>query len=105
MKNGIKRKRGENKERIYSFLVNYLMENGFAPTVREISMGIGLNSTYSVHRHLQKLEDEGRIQMRRNSPRAIKLVGYELVKMGEANNGQNEEPLQTGKERVKSPCK
>ena len=83
MKNKIKRKRGESKERIYSFLVNYLMENGYAPTVREISMGISLNSTYTVHYHLLKLEAEGRIELKQNLPRAIKLVGYELVKAEE----------------------
>ena len=71
----------KNRERVYSFLVQYIKNNGFAPSVREISIGIGLNSTSSVHSHLLKLEDEGRIKMKRNSPRAIKLVGYEYRKV------------------------
>ena len=76
-----KQSQSKNRERIYSFLVQYIKNNGFAPSVREISIGIGLNSTSTVHLHLLKLEDEGRIEMKRNSPRAIKLVGYEYRKV------------------------
>ena len=70
-----------NRERVYNFLVDYIEKNGFAPSVREISIGIGLNSTCTVHHHLLKLEDEGRIEMKRYSPRAIKLVDYEYRKV------------------------
>ena len=70
-----------SRERVYNFLVDFIKKNGFAPSVREISIGIGLNSTSSVHSHLLKLEEEGRIEMKRNSPRAIKLVGYEYRKV------------------------
>ena len=79
-----KQSQSKNRERIYSFLVQYIKNNGFAPSVREISIGIGLNSTCTVHHHLLKLEDEGRIKMKRNSPRAIKLVGYEYRKVEES---------------------
>lgn len=70
-----------SKERVYNFLVHYIKENGFAPSVREISIGIGLKSTCTVHHHLLKLEDEGKIEMKRNSTRAIKLVEYEFRKV------------------------
>lgn len=73
--------KGTSRESVYSFLVHYIKENGFAPSVREICIGTGLNSTCTIRHHLLKLEDEGRIEMKRNSPRAIKLVGYEFVKV------------------------
>ena len=71
----------KNRERVYSFLVDYIEKNGFAPSVREISIGIGLRSTSSVYANLLKLEDEGKIQMKKKSTRAIKVIGFQFVKM------------------------
>ena len=74
--------KGTSRESVYSFLVHYIQENGFAPSVREISIGTGLRSTSTVHNHLKMLEMMGKIEMKRgSSPRAIKLVGYEFVKV------------------------
>ena len=71
-----------SRERVYNFLVDYIEKNGFAPSIREICTGTNLKSTSSVRSHLVKLEDEGRIQMKRSySPRAIKLVAYEYRKV------------------------
>ena len=69
------------RERIYSFLVNFIKENGYAPSIREICAGSGLNSTSTVYNHLEMLEMMGKIKMKRNSSRAIKLVGYEFRKV------------------------
>ena len=69
------------KERVYNFLVEYIQKNGYAPSIREICAGTYLSSTTSVYNHLLTLEDEGKIEMKRNSPRAIKLVGYEYRKV------------------------
>ena len=73
-----------NRERIYSFLVDYISKNGFSPSVREIVAGTGLSSICSVYRCLLKLEDEGKIEMKHNATRAIKVVGFQLVKMEES---------------------
>lgn len=81
MKNKDRNLKITNRERIYNFLVKYIQENGFSPSIREICEGTFLKSTSTVYRHLQRLEDEGRIEMKQNSFRAIKLVGYELKKM------------------------
>ena len=78
-----KQSQGTSRERVYNFLVGYILENGYAPSVREISKGTGLNSTSHVYYLLQKLEDEGKIEMKRNSQRAIKLMGYEFRKAEE----------------------
>jgi len=72
----------KTRERIYNFLVEFIKKNGYAPSMREICDGTYLSSTASVHNHLLKLEDEGRIEMKPNSPRAIKLVEFEFVKVG-----------------------
>ena len=83
--------KGTSREKVYNFLVKYIKKNGYAPTIREICMGTGLSSTSSVYVYLQKLEDEGRIEMKRNSPRAIKLVGYEFRKWRKQYNDDKKE--------------
>lgn len=81
MERGIKQTRGTRREQIYNFLVDFVKKNGYAPSVREICVGTDLSSTSSVYMHLLKLEDEGKIQVKRKSTRAIKLVGYEFIKV------------------------
>ena len=76
MERGIKQTRGTRREQIYNFLVDFVKKNGYAPSVREICTGTDLSSTSSVYMHLLKLEDEGKIQVKRKSTMAIKLVGY-----------------------------
>lgn len=73
-----------SKERIYNFILDYISKNGFAPSVKEIADGTGFSSTSSVYPHLLDLEDEGKIQMKRKSTRAIKVIGFQFVKMEES---------------------
>lgn len=70
----------ESRKRIYNFLIKYITENGYAPSIREICIAVGLKSTSTVHHHLSVLEDMGKIEMKQNQTRAIKVVGYEFVK-------------------------
>lgn len=66
---------------IYKFIVSYIKENGYAPTYREIAKSVGLVVS-RVITHIDRLEDEGCIEIKRGSPRAIKVVGYEFTKVG-----------------------
>ena len=84
MERGIKQTRGTRREQIYNFLVDFIKKNGYAPSVREICTGTNLSSTSSVYMHLLKLEDEGKIQMKKKSTRAIKVIGFQFVKMEES---------------------
>ena len=84
MERGIKQTRGTRREQIYNFLVDFVKKNGYAPSVREICTGTDLSSTSSVYMHLLKLEDEGKIQMKKKSTRAIKVIGFQFVKMEES---------------------
>lgn len=84
MERGIKQTRGTRREQIYNFLVDFIKKNGYAPSVREICTGTDLSSTSSVYMHLLKLEDEGKIQMKKKSTRAIKVIGFQFVKMEES---------------------
>ncbi len=83
MDNMSKSIRGNGRERVYNFIVEFIKKKGYAPSVREICVGTDLSSTASVYNHLLKLEDEGKIEMKPNSTRSIKLVGFEFVKAGD----------------------
>ena len=47
---------------IVEFVNQFVRENGFAPSVREIGAAVGLRSTASVSYHLQQLQDKGLLQ-------------------------------------------
>lgn len=64
----------------YQFIISYIKENGYPPTVREIAHGINITSTSAVCERLSKLEKAGCIKTKLASPRAIKVIGYEFRK-------------------------
>lgn len=66
------------RERICQFIIDYISEHSYAPTIREISKGVGLKSLSSVHNHLIKLECEGRIEIKPHCPRAIRVIKKEV---------------------------
>ena len=47
---------------ILEFVDQFIQENGFAPSVREIGAAVGLRSTASVSYHLQQLQEKGMLQ-------------------------------------------
>ena len=52
--------RTSNKsELILDFVNQFIQENGFAPSVREIGAAVGLRSTASVSYHIQALQEKG----------------------------------------------
>ena len=50
------------QDRIYEVIVAMTREQGYAPSVREIGEAVGLRSPSTVHFHLKKLEEAGRIE-------------------------------------------
>lgn len=69
------------QKEIYDFIISYMKENLFSPSMREIGMGVGLKSTSSVYTHLKNLQKHNLITMRESEPRTIRPVGYELVRI------------------------
>lgn len=69
------------KERVYGFIVDFIKNNGFPPSVREIGAGCGLKSTSTVYDYLEMLEMMGKIEVKRKTTRGIRLVGYEFIKV------------------------
>lgn len=78
--------RTSNKpQMILEFVQQFIQENGYAPSVREIGQAVGLSSTASVSYHLQQLEGKGllapsvkgrkRAVVTANRPGQIPVVG------------------------------
>ena len=68
------------REKIYNFIINFMTEKGYSPSIREIGDAVGLSSTSSVFNQLMNLQDEGLIKMQNGKSRTISLVGYKFVK-------------------------
>lgn len=43
------------KQKILEFIVSYIQEHKYPPTVREIGEGVGLKSTSSVQSHIVRI--------------------------------------------------
>ena len=55
--------RTSNKaELIMEYVNQFIQENGYSPSIREIGAAVGLRSTASVSYHLQALQDKGLLQ-------------------------------------------
>ena len=52
----------DKAELILNYVNQFVQENGYAPSVREIGAAVGLRSTASVSYHLQALQKKGAIQ-------------------------------------------
>lgn len=59
---------------ILDFIKEQQFKKGFPPSVREICTAVGLSSTASIHAHLKKLEEHGKILRDSSKNRSIKIV-------------------------------
>ena len=69
-----KRSLTTREQAILDCIKNKIRENGFPPTVREISNEVGLRSTSTVHGYLARLEELGVIKRDPSSSRAIEVT-------------------------------
>jgi len=71
------RKVGESdtRQRILNFIREFLREQNYAPTVREIQRGCNISSTAVVQHHLKVLQRQGYIHRQPELARNIQLLG------------------------------
>ncbi len=62
------------QRKIMAFIQDEIRAKGYPPSVREIGDAVGLNSSSTVHNHLQKLEAAGFIRRDPTKPRAIEVL-------------------------------
>jgi repressor LexA len=70
----------QRQQAIWEFLVDYVDRHGYPPTVREIGEAVGLASPSTVHAHLANLERAGLLRRDPTKPRALELLGREVVR-------------------------
>src|SRR5262245_32056766 len=80
------------ERRILDYLVEYLRQNTYQPSIREIGRRFGIKSTKTVSEYLQSLADKGWIERDPSRSRGVRLIGVELnsetVKVPRVGNGK-----------------
>lgn len=67
----------DRQRKVLGAIKKHLVEQGFAPSFREIGEAAGLKSPSSVKHQLQVLDDKGFIRMNANKGRAIEVVSFD----------------------------
>jgi repressor LexA len=81
------------QQEIWQFLVGYVDDHGYPPTVREIGEAVGLASPSTVHAHLANLERAGLLRRDPTKPRALELVGHRRAEPESAHDDVPRLPL------------
>ncbi len=63
------------RQQIVDFILQFMEERGYPPTIRDIQSGCGISSTSVVDYHLKVLEKEGHIRRDPEVSRGIELPG------------------------------
>ena len=66
-----RRPNGDTQKRILEYIEQYIDDNGYPPSVREIGLAVDLKSTSTVHGHLTRLEKKGLLHREAMKPRTI----------------------------------
>lgn len=76
------------REEILCFLKEFVLQNGYPPSIREIMTAVGLKSTASVHYHLTELNRAGLISTDGMKNRAITIQQRGIPVLGVVTAGQ-----------------
>jgi len=68
-------KLSERQVKILAFIEEFLQDNGYPPTIREIGKAVRISSTSVVKYNLEKLESLGHLQRRKEAARGLRLLG------------------------------
>ena len=64
------------KEQVYCFFINFTIEHGFQPSVRDICSEFDFVSTQTAYRYLKMLEQEGKLRHTPRNSRCIEIVNF-----------------------------
>ena len=81
----------DRQEEILNFIQQYLQENGYPPTLREMGKRFDISSTFGVKRHLEALTKKGYLNILSNASRGITITRDEFespatININEINN-------------------
>ena len=74
-------KKGHREEDVLKFIKDFMLKNGYTPTIRQIGYGVNLKSTSSVQRYFDKLVSRGDIVQhgRSYAVRGMKYVDMSVL--------------------------
>lgn len=72
----------DRQEDILIFIQQFLQENGYPPTLREIGKKFGISSTFGVKRHLEALTKKGYLSILSNASRGISITKDDEFEVG-----------------------
>lgn len=64
----------EKEQKLLNIIIESINTKGYPPTIRELAPLMGLSSTSSIHRHIEKLKEKGYIENDPTKPRTIVLA-------------------------------
>ncbi len=76
------RKLSERQQSILNFITEFLDDNDYPPTIRDIQHELGISSTSVVDYNLKVLEERNYIRRNRNISRGIEVVGRSMARPG-----------------------
>lgn len=65
---------GKRQKQIYDYIKDFIQENQYSPTMREIAKAVELKSVSTVHSHLEKMREKGYIDFVNSSPRTLRVM-------------------------------
>jgi repressor LexA len=67
------------ERKVYHYLLDFLAENTYQPSVREIGRRLRIRSTKTVTEILQSLAEKGFVERQHGRSRGVKIVGYSAL--------------------------
>lgn len=64
----------ERRKIMLRFIRSYIAERGYAPSNRDIMNAMGFSSPNAIRRHLDILQEEGKIEVTPNIARGIRVL-------------------------------
>ncbi|MGD8305415.1 MAG: transcriptional repressor LexA [Ignavibacteria bacterium] len=80
----------ERQNEILTFIKDFLRENGYPPTLREIGKKFQISSTFGVKRHLDALVKKGYLNIESNASRGLCIIENEETQTALAESVRNE---------------
>lgn len=65
----------KTRDKVYEFICDFYNRNGYSPTIREVGDAVGLSSSSTVHGHVNRLIQEGKLAKKDSSPRTLVSFG------------------------------
>ena len=72
-------KTSKKQQLVLDFVRRYVLENGYGPSRPEIAEALGVKHVTTVGFHLQALEKKGWIELRHDTPRAIRVIQSDRI--------------------------